>query len=313
MKRVICLMYLLLNIISPFKAETIQPIDTIPFEIGADNRIYVTVHINGNENIPLKFLLDTGATDIVINSNSSRTKGIISFNKYVSNNSANSSEIIPATDNSQTIKVGKQVISQLKFISISYPPDIWDGVLGLSFLKNFDVVIDYKQRNIFLYKCGNGNKIASKEYIELDFEYRMGVPVTQIGICINEKTYSVYVEIDSGSDRVFDLNTHFVKNNNLIGTKKPFAISTISGTAINEGKLLNVFFDYIKIGKITLPRIPGAFSTVKNGIQASDTIDGVIGNNLLQRFNQIYDFKNNKIYLEVNDRLYTPFYNFLID
>lgn len=280
MKRVICLMYLLLNIISPFKAETIQPIDTIPFEIGADNRIYVTVHINGNENIPLKFLLDTGATDIVINSNSSRTKGIISFNKYVSNNSANSSEIIPATDNSQTIKVGKQVISQLKFISISYPPDIWDGVLGLSFLKNFDVVIDYKQRNIFLYKCGNGNKIASKEYIELDFEYRMGVPVTQIGICINEKTYSVYVEIDSGSDRVFDLNTHFVKNNNLIGTKKPF---------------------------------PGAFSTVKNGIQASDTMDGVIGNNLLQRFNQIYDFKNNKIYLEVNDRLYTPFYNFLID
>lgn len=313
MKRNICLIFFLfLLCVLSSKAETIHPLDTIPFEIEPDNRIYVTAYINEKDSIPLKFLIDTGATDIVINSNSTQTKGIVSFNKSVSNNGANSSEIIPATDNSQILRIGNQAVSQLKFISIPYPPDAWDGVLGLSYLKNFDVLIDYKQKNIILYKCGNVKEIVSKEHIELDFEYRMGVPVTQIGVCINEKFFSVFVEIDSGSDRILDLNTPFVKNNNLIGTKQPFAISTISGTTIDGGKLLNVFFDYIKIGNITLPRIPGAFSTVKAGVQASEVMDGVIGNNLLQRFNQIYDFKNNKIYLEVNDRLYTPFYNFLV-
>lgn len=40
--------------------------------------------------------------------------------------------------------------------------------------------------------------------------------------------------------------------------------------------------------------------------------DGVQGNNFLQRFDQLYDFKNNYLYLEVNNRLYTPFYDFLV-
>lgn len=49
-----------------------SPVDTIPFELGADNRLYVTVYINGQDDRPLRFLLDTGATDVVLNSNSPR-------------------------------------------------------------------------------------------------------------------------------------------------------------------------------------------------------------------------------------------------
>ena len=56
-------------------AEVI-PVDTIPFELGADNRLYVTVYINGQDDRPLRFLLDTGATDVVLNSNSPRTEGL---------------------------------------------------------------------------------------------------------------------------------------------------------------------------------------------------------------------------------------------
>ena len=79
------------------------------------------------------------------------------------------------------------------------------------------------------------------------------------------------------------------------------------------GELQNVYFDSVTLGDaLTLPRIPGAFSTVTAGVQASDAMDGVLGNNFLQRFNQLYDFKNNYLYLEVNDRLYTPFYDFLV-
>lgn len=45
-----------------------SPVDTIPFELGADNRLYVTVYINGQDDRPLRFLLDTGATDVALNS-----------------------------------------------------------------------------------------------------------------------------------------------------------------------------------------------------------------------------------------------------
>ena len=296
----------------PLRAELI-PVDTIPFELGADKRLYVTVYINGQDDRPLRFLLDTGATDVVLNSNSPRTEGLAAFTESVENNSANSVETIPSTESSQVVRMGSRAISGLKLIAIPYPPDAWDGVLGLSYLRNFDVRIDYRRKSIFLYELGDGQKAVSDKAVRLKMDYRLGVPVVPVGVKVNGVDYQVSVEVDTGSDRVFDLNTPFVRRNGLLGTQKPFAISRIAGTVKDGGELQNVFFDSVTLGgTLTLLRIPGAFSTVTTGVQASKKMDGVLGNNFLQRFNQLYDFKNNDLYLEVNDRLYTPFYDFLV-
>lgn len=305
----VCLLCLL---VLPARAE-VTPVDTIPFELGADNRLYVTVYINGQDDRPLRFLLDTGATDVVLNSNSPRTEGLASFTGSVENNSANSVETIPSTAPSQVVRMGSRAISGLKLIAIPYPPDAWDGVLGLSYLRNFDVRIDYRRKSIFLYELGDGQKAASDKAVRLKMDYCLGVPVVPVGVCVGGVDYLVSVAVDTGSDRVFDLNTPFVRRNGLLGTQKPFAISRIAGTVKGGDELQNVYFDSVTLGDaLTLPRIPGAFSTVTTGVQASDAMDGVLGNNFLQRFNQLYDFKNNDLYLEVNDRLYTPFYDFLV-
>lgn len=305
----VCLLCLL---VLPARAE-VTPVDTIPFELGADNRLYVTVYINGQDDRPLRFLLDTGATDVVLNSNSPRTEGLASFTGSVENNSANSVETIPSTEPSQVVRMGSRAISGLKLIAIPYPPDAWDGVLGLSYLRNFDVRIDYRRKSIFLYELGDGQKAASDKAVRLKMDYCLGVPVVPVGVRVGGVDYLVSVEVDTGSDRVFDLNTPFVRRNGLLDTQKPFAISRIAGTVKDGDELQNVYFDSVTLGdSLTLPRIPGAFSTVTTGVQASDAMDGVLGNNFLQRFNQLYDFKNNYLYLEVNDRLYTPFYDFLV-
>lgn len=290
----------------------VTPVDTIPFELGADNRLYVTVYINGQDDRPLRFLLDTGATDVVLNSNSPRTEGLATFTGSVENSGANSVETIPSTAPSQVVRVGSQAISGLKLIAIPYPPDAWDGVLGLSYLRNFDVCIDYWRKSIFLYELGDGQKAASDKAVKLKMDYRLGVPVVLVCVKVNGVDYQVSVEVDTGSDRVFDLNTPFVRRNGLLDTQKPFAISRIAGTVKDGGELQNVYFYSVSLDWLALPRIPGAFSTVTTGVQASEAMDGVLGNNFLQRFNQLYDFKNNYLYLEVNDRLYTPFYDFLV-
>ena len=304
----VCLLCLL---VLPARAE-VTPVDTIPFELGADNRLYVTVYINGQDDRPLRFLLDTGATDVVLNSNSPRTEGLASFTGSVENSGANSVEIIPSTAPSQVVRTGSRAISGLKLIAIPYPPDAWDGVLGLSYLRNFDVCIDYRRKAIFLYELGDGQKAVSDKAVKLKMDYRLGVPVVPVGVKVNGVDYQVSVEVDTGSDRVFDLNTPFVRCNGLLDTQKPFAISRIAGTVKDGGELQNVYFDSVSLEWLVLPRIPGAFSTVTTGVQASEAMDGVLGNNFLQRFNQLYDFKNNDLYLEVNDRLYTPFYDFLV-
>ena len=313
MKKISLLSICFLCLLSLSARAEVIPVDTIPFELGADNRLYVTVYINGQDDRPLRFLLDTGATDVILNSNSPRTEGLAAFTGSVENNSANSVETIPSTESSQVVRMGSRAISGLKLIAIPYPPDAWDGVLGLSYLRNFDVRIDYRRKSIFLYELGDGQKAASDKAVRLKMGYCLGVPVVPVGVRVGGVDYLVSVAVDTGSDRVFDLNTPFVRRNGLLGTQKPFAISRIAGTVKDGDELQNVYFDSVTLGdSLTLPRIPGAFSTVTTGVQASDAMDGVLGNNFLQRFNQLYDFKNNYLYLEVNDRLYTPFYDFLV-
>lgn len=133
----------------PLRAEVI-PVDTIPFELGADKRLYVTVYINGQDDRPLRFLLDTGATDVVLNSNSPRTEGLAAFTESVENNSANSVETIPSTESSQVVRMGSRAISGLKLIAIPYPPDAWDGVLGNNFLQRFNQLYDFKNNYLYL-------------------------------------------------------------------------------------------------------------------------------------------------------------------
>lgn len=133
----------------PLRAEVI-PVDTIPFELGADKRLYVTVYINGQDDRPLRFLLDTGATDVVLNSNSPRTEGLATFTGSVENSGANSVEIIPSTEPSQVVRMGSRAISGLKLIAIPYPPDAWDGVLGNNFLQRFNQLYDFKNNDLYL-------------------------------------------------------------------------------------------------------------------------------------------------------------------
>ncbi len=286
------------------------PADTVPFSLGADRRIYVEVRLN-NDTTPLRFLLDTGATDVVLNSRSPRAAGLARFDAAAQNFGANSSERVPMTDATQSLRLGRTRVDSLRFIAIPYPPEAWDGVLGLSVLRRFLVRVDYADRAVYLY--APSDSLAPAGATRLPLRYRMGVPVVPARVAFAGEAYDVWLEVDTGSDRVLDLNTPFVERHGLRGRQEPFAVSTVTGTTRTGGVLENVRFDSVALGGRSMPRVPGALSSVRTGVQASAEMDGVMGNNLLQRFDQVYDFRRGWLYLTVNDRFYSPFYDFLLN
>lgn len=286
-----------------------QKADTVPFEIGADQRIYVRTYINGNLKRPYRFLVDTGASGIVLNAALPEVMSTARFTEKVTNQGPTSTEVIPATPPRQKLQIGHSAVTGLTFIAISYPPQAWDGVLGLAYLRCFDVLFNYDRKEIYLYKKGTAPK--SKGHC-VDFVYKANVPIIPVSVTIKGKEHRLMVELDTGSDRVLDINTPYVNAHRLRGTLPVFAVSSISGTSATQGKLENVCFDSARIGNVLFPLLPGAFSTLTTGLQATREFDGVIGNNLLQRFNQQWDFVNKKLYLTVNNRYYAPFYDFLI-
>lgn len=104
MKKIVWLSICFICLLSLSLRAEVVPLDTIPFELGTDSRLYVTAYINGQDDRPLRFLLDTGATDVVLNSNSSRIEGLATFTGSVENSGANSVESIPSTEPSQVVR-----------------------------------------------------------------------------------------------------------------------------------------------------------------------------------------------------------------
>ncbi len=283
------------------------PFDSIPFELGADHRIYIDCKVNGSS--LLRFLFDTGATDLVINPNSPRSTYPVTFDGTVDNNGATGSNRV-AKSSCNRFETGHRVLENMPLVSIPYPPEFWDGVVGLSFIGRQVTEIDYKKRKIYLYDADH--YLPSRQAIKLKVKFVMGVPVVPVRLVINGKKYDTKLEIDTGSDRVIDLNTPFVKRHRLLGTQQPFALSRITSSDTCGGVLENVYFDEVRLGNYAFVRIPGAFSTVVSGVQSSSEMDGVIGNNFLKRFNMVCDFTHGFVYLSPNDLLYSPFYDFLV-
>lgn len=304
------LIYTLIAIYLVLPREFIQAqiIDQIPFELASDNRVYLKCKVNNSDT--LRFLFDTGATDMIMNPNSPRSTYSIQFDSQVTNNGATGTNLIQASSDNE-LQLGNMQIKGLRFLSIPYPPNFWDGVIGLSFISQYPLKLDYDTKTLYVYE--RSSFIPPKNTIALKIEYALGVPLVPIQVKVNNRIFNMKVEIDTGSDRVLDMNTPFVRQNDLLGTQSPFAISRITSSDSNAGELQNVFFDEVRLGNMNFYKIPGAFSTVTEGVQASQEMDGVLGNNFLQRFNITLDLQNGYIYLEPNNLIYKPFYHFLIE
>lgn len=280
------------------------PVGEIPFAIAGDNRIYVTAFVNGSDS--LRFLVDTGASSIVLNTNSPGLKDYIHDGEKADNlGTSGENTIVYSNDNS--VKIGSIQYDKAGCAHIPYPPEYWDGVFGLNGLAAFNIEINYDDFKIYCYSKNALN--FENSYISIPFVYKYNVPFVNLNVKLQGMTHNLLLLVDTGSDRIIDLSTPFVNRNELLETQKPFAISRIVSSDGGIGELKNVFFDEVIVGPYIMPKVPGAFSTLTSGMLSKKDIDGMIGNNFLKRFNMVIDFKENILYLQPNNLYYSPFYD----
>ena len=80
-----------------------NPVGEIPFSIAGDSRIYITAFVNGSDS--LRFLVDTGASSIVLNTNSPKLEGLI-HNGVSADNLGTSGENTVTYSNDNSVIVG---------------------------------------------------------------------------------------------------------------------------------------------------------------------------------------------------------------
>jgi hypothetical protein len=284
-------------------------ITTIPFRELTNGVILIRARINDFTDT-LNFILDSGSGGIGLDSvtcaylklpltDTGRIiRGLGGYKKvpYANNNSLK----FPGL----TIDSLNFHVSDYELISEVYGFKI-DGLIGYSVLKKYIVSIDYDLLNISFYTPG---KMYYGHGGELLKPLMLSIPVVRAPIQNGVKTNSRYY-FDTGAGLCMLLSKEFVKDSSLLVNRKRWqkVIPTEGQGLIGKMDMSITIIKDIKVGKYNFSDVPTyLFDDISNVMQYPD-LGGLLGIDLLRRFNIILNYPAGEIYINPNTHFQDPF------
>lgn len=284
---------------------------TIPFKI-SNNAIVLQPKING---VKLNMFLDTGsavnvlfnfpAQDSLVFTNTTSInvtgpglkqpiKGVLAQNNKVEFNNLKNEKF-----NIILLLEGEQNFST----NIGLPIH---GIMGTDFFKNNNVEINYITKKITFYRTENRKLKRNKaKFKALDFTFKENKPYVPINIALdNAETKTFELLIDTGlSDGIW----LFEKRIDIANKKQitDFLGNSLGGEIFGKKTRFNkVSISDFELNQPILSFPDSLF--YKKDVKISSA-DGSLGGDMLCRFKIIFDYPNQKMYLEKNSNFNKPF------
>jgi len=283
----------------------------LPFEI-YNNLIIVPIKLNGI--IPLKMVVDTGVRSSIITdkfitdilrlpySRKITVQGpgdFIVLEAYVVNKVDIVMQGLVGTD--QAILVLQEDYLQLR----NYLGTEVHGLIGHDLFNRFVVQIDYS-RKLLTFHEPTAFK-PKRRYTEIPLIIEDSKPYIQAEVVMKDGShFTGKFMVDTGASHSLLINENSLANIHVPEKHLQTDIGRGLGGAIS-GEI--AYIDRIKIDKFTFKDLVASFPDPQS---YPDTIglvyrNGTIGGELLNRFNVIFDYFNNKLYLKKNSRYKKPF------
>lgn len=298
---------------SGFRFDSNKNKTVIPFQL-INNLIFIPINVNGVE---LTFLLDTGVEETILFS--LEEKDEISFENIKKANftglgSENPVEGLKASGN---ILAFKNLTDRNHDIYIIIDQDFnfsaqvgipVNGILGFNFFKNNLIEINYETKKITVYRENKKNKKRiEKRFTAFPITIESRKPYILANVTHEAEILPVKLLIDSGnSDAIWlfkDELPHFklpVKN------FEDYLGRGLSGEIRGKRARINGFnfsgYDFQSI----MAAFPDSIS-MKSSKLVSER-KGSVGGEILKRFTIIFDYKNNRIFVNANDDFALPFH-----
>lgn len=288
----------------------ITPLVRIPFETsGAHN--YITVRLNNSEK-EYCFVFDTGAGSTVLDKQIMKEVNVeIAPEKEKMETSVNVVETDISYNNS--IKVNglnldgiKLYIEDLSRLNSGPNGEKVAGAIGFELLKNYVSFINYQDNYIELYAPGT-TIYDSAEVLPI-FLYEDQLPTFRATITTESgQTLPLNLVFDSGAGFTASLSSNFIRKYNLDkDVKSKVQVPVIGGAASSSSVNYLSSVPQLSFGSFQFNRVPINFSTSTSGAMAQESIDGVIGMDLVKRFNVVFDYANKTMKLIPNTNINTP-------
>jgi PDZ domain-containing protein/aspartyl protease len=209
----------------------------------------------------------------------------------------------------ETLRLPGLVVDSLNFhvndygILTSVYGDNIDGIIGFNFLTRYIVKIDYDSSIIYVYSKGT-IKYPKGGYLTHPFIVNLPVEGAMVkdNIEINSRFY-----FDTGAGLCMLLSTDFVTDSALFSSKKKKPVPTLAQGLGGKTNMMQTTVKEVKIGPYRFRTVPAYIFDDEYNITSYPSLGGLVGNDLLRRFNVILNYGRREIFLTPNSHYRDPF------
>lgn len=284
---------------------------TIPFEIQDNGHIYLKVKVN-DSNKALNFVFDTGAVVDLLDEKIAKELGITANRQQSIQGTSGSQSYQIATNQSLVLPENIKIHSpSLVFSDFTRFHELTDegfhGIIGYSLLRKYITQISYQKNQLILYR--DIDDIDISKYKAIPFRFSSGISIPQFDISIqlkNGESFTGRILFDSGAGTELIVNTPF-KNKNGLNKKAEKSIS-FSREGLGKSSMSDeIAISSLTIGGFTFENLTVELSNTKNGVNSYGEYLGILGAQVIKRFDVVLDYNSKTLYLKPNRFYQDPF------
>ena len=192
-------------------------------------------------------------------------------------------------------------INNYELLSSVYGVKI-DGVIGYSFLRRYIIKVNYDDMIIEVYSPGVIRYPRGGYLMHPDFS---NLPLIT-GVLKESKDVTERFIFDSGAGLCFLLSKDFVEDSSILNKSRPIYTTQAEGLGGKKVMQLTVIKE-VRIGPYKFKEVPTHIFEDEFNVTTYPLLGGLIGNDLLRRFNLILNYPEQSIYLKPNTHSFESF------
>ncbi len=177
-----------------------------------------------------------------------------------------------------------------------------DGIIGFSFLSRYIVKVDFDSLKIDVYSPGFMRYPPGGMMLHPVFK---GLPIIPLMIEDAKKCTQNYF-FDTGAGLCFLLGNHLVEDSSILLKKRNPLLVEVQGMGGKKRMRLTLIKE-LQIGNYKFRRVPTYLYEDDYNLLAYPQRAGLIGDDILRRFNLVIDYPHKRIHLTPNAHFYDPF------
>ena len=192
-------------------------------------------------------------------------------------------------------------INDYEVLTSSYGEKI-DGIIGYSFFSRYIVKIDYDSLRLSVYSKGTFKYPRGGFLIK---PILVNIPVVNSVVRDDAEILNRYY-FDTGAGMCLLMSSDFVKDSSFISKKRKWYATQAEGLG-GKAPMLQGVVKMVKLGPYKFRNVPAFIFEDEFNVTSYPYLGGLIGNDLLRRFNTIINYERRDIYLTPNSHLREPF------